>query len=301
MTTAGQPNLVATLTATRESRSLSWAVVSAGSVLAVLVVWLYAGVVAGMARQWWQDPNWSHGFAVPAFSAFLLWRGRGRWRAAVVRPSLLGLAGIAASLALLVAGSLGAELFTTRFSLVMMLGSLVVYVAGWRALRAVAFPLGYLLLMIPWPAIVYAQATLPLQLLASRLAAAALELVRVPVLREGNLLVLANRTLEVADACSGIRSLVSLVTLAAAYGYLAEQRWWLRVALAGLMVPIAVVSNAARIFGTGVLTYAVSPRLAEGFFHEFSGWLIFLTAAALMAALHAMLRPLARWAEPTGG
>ncbi len=272
--------------------NLAWAnqVTIAAGLLSALIIILYAPVFGLMARQWWEDPNWSHGFLVPVFSGFVLWRERRRWLGTANVGSWLGLAGVGSAVALLVAGTLAAELFTTRFSFVLLLASLVVYLAGWRTLRAMAFPLGYLMLMIPWPGVIYAEVTLPLQFLASRWAAAALAAVHIPVLREGNLLILANYTLEVAQACSGIRSLVSLVTVAVAYAYLAEKRTWMRTALVALMVPIAVASNALRIFGTGVLTAEISPRLARGFFHEFSGWLIFLTAATLMLAVHGLLQ-----------
>jgi exosortase len=258
--------------------------------LAALIALLYGPVVLAMARQWWEDPNWSHGFLVPVFSAFVFWRERRRWLGARGHGHWLGLLGLASAVLLLILGSLAAELSSTRFSLVLLLASLVVYLEGWRMLRAAVFPIAYLLLMIPWPAVIYAEVTLPLQFLASRFAASALAAVGVPVLREGNLLVLSNYTLEVAQACSGIRSLVSLMTLAVAYAYLAENRTWIRVTLVLLMLPIAVVSNAFRIFGTGVLTSEVTPKLAEGFFHEFSGWLIFLSSAALMLLMHWLLK-----------
>jgi exosortase len=266
----------------------------ATAVLGALSIVLYWHVMMAMAAQWASDPNWSHGFLVPPFALWLAWRDRKRWLEAGGRGSWLGLPGVAAAVVLLALGSLAAELFTTRFSLILLLASLVLLVGGWRRLRALAFPLGFLLFMIPWPAVIYAQVTFPLEFLASRLAAEALRLVQVPVLREGNLLVLANYTLQVAQACSGIRSLVSLVTLAVFYAYLAESRIGLRLALIALMGPIAVVSNAFRIFGAGVLTEKVSTRLAHGFFHEFSGWLIFVAASFLMLATHWALRRIAR-------
>lgn len=270
-------------------------------VLFTFILLLYWHVFTLLVRQWWRDPNWSHGFLVPVFAGFVLWRERRRWTKDFGAGSMVGLAGVALAILLLIAGRLGAELFTTRFSFVLLLASLVVYFGGWRLLRAVRFPLAYLLLMIPWPGVLYAQVTLPLEFLASRWAAWGLTAAGIPVLREGNLLVLANYTLEVARACSGIRSLVSLLTIAVAYGYLAEKRLWMRLILVAGMVPIAVASNAFRIFGTGVLTAEISPRLARGFFHEFSGWLIFVTATLLLIALHGVFRRLARRREATGG
>ena len=269
-------------------------------VLFVFILLLYWPVFVGLAGQWWSDPNWSHGFLVPVFSAFVLWRERRRWRKAIGAGSVAGLAGVALAILLLFAGRLGAELFTTRFSFILLLASLAVYFGGCSLVRAVRFPLAYLLLMIPWPGVIYAQVTLPLEFLASRWAAWGLGAAGIPVLREGNLLVLANYTIEVARACSGIRSLVSLLTIAIAYGYLAERRLPVRAVLAAAMVPIAVLSNAFRIFGAGVLTAEISPRLARGFFHEFSGWLIFVTATLLLVALHGVMRKLAPAREANG-
>ncbi len=255
-------------------------------ILGGLVLALYAPTVQRLVSQWWHDPNYGHGFIVPLFAGYVLWRERTCWQKVPLEPSNFGLLVMLAAIALLVAGTLGAELFVSRFSLIVLLGGMVLFLAGRKKLRALAFPLGYLVLMIPLPAILYNQITFPLQLVASRFAATCLEVVRVPVLREGNLLILPNYTLEVVEACSGIRSLMSLVALAIAYGYLVEKRCWVRGVLVALMLPIAVVSNGLRVVGTGVLTYAIGPQSAEGFFHLFSGWLIFLTAVLFMLLAH---------------
>ncbi len=262
--------------------------------LAGLVGTLYAPVLKRLVLQWWQDPNYGHGFVVPLFAGYVLWRERSRWQKVALEPSNFGLLVMLGAVALLVVGSLGAELFVSRFSLLVLLGGMVLFLAGRKMLHALAFPLGYLVLMIPLPAIIYNQVTFPLQLVASRLAATCLEAVQVPALREGNLLILPNYTLEVVEACSGIRSLMSLLALAVAYGCLAESRRWARIVLVALMLPIAVVSNGLRVVGAGVLTYAFGPQSAEGFFHLFSGWLIFLTAVLLMLLLHWLLSRVGR-------
>src|SRR5579863_8945454 len=144
--------------------------------------------------------------------------------------------------------------------------------------------------MIMFLSIIFNQIMFPLQLLASRLATSVLQVINVPVLREGNLIILPNYTLEVVEVCSGIRSLMTLLTLAVAYGYLMQDRRWLRWVLALLMIPIAIVSNAIRIMGAGLLTYHFGPEMAEGFFHEFSGWVIFVAALILMFGCHWLLR-----------
>ncbi len=260
------------------------------TLLAGLVAALYAPVLAGLISDWQNDPNYSHGFIVVLFSAWLIWRGRRGAEAVALAPSNYGLVGMAVGIGLLVVGTLGAELFVTRFSLLALLAGMVVFLAGWEMLQLVSFPLGYLVFAIPLPAILYYQLTFPLQLQASQLAGGLLDLLRVPAIREGNLLILPNYTLEVADACSGIRSLFSLLALAVAYGHLLESRLWKRIVLVGGMVPVAVISNSLRVVGTGVLTYLAGPRAAEGFFHLFSGWLVFLVSLVFLLFLHRTLR-----------
>lgn len=260
------------------------------AILSSLTILLYWHVLKPLVLDWWSDPDYGHGFLVPVFSGYVLWRTREKWVKAEPRPSNFGLLVMVGAVVLLIGGSLGAELFTSRFSLLVLLAGMVLFLAGWKVLRAVSFPLAFLVLMIPIPVIIYNQITFPLQLIASRFATFWLELVQVPVLREGNVLILPNYSLEVVEACSGIRSLMTLITLAVAYGYLVEPRRWVRYTLVILMLPIAIVSNAIRIMGTGVLTYRFGPKAAEGFFHEFSGWVIFLAALILMFASHAILK-----------
>jgi exosortase len=256
----------------------------------VLICILYAPILKALILDWWTDPDYGHGFLVPAISGYVLWRQRARWLNTESKPSNVGFLVMLAGIILLLGGSLGAELFTSRFSLLVLLAGFVLFLAGWKTLRAVSFPLGFLILMIPIPVIIYNQITFPLQLLASRVATSWLELLQVPVLRDGNVLILPNYSLEVVEACSGVRSLMTLITLAIAYGYLIESRRWVRYVLAFLMVPIAIVSNAFRITGTGVLTYHFGAVAAEGFFHEFSGWIIFLAALVMMFVSHLILR-----------
>jgi len=258
-------------------------------VLLALTVILYLAVLKALVLDWWGNPDYGHGFLVPLFSGYVLWRERKRWMNSETQPSNFGFLVMVGAVVLLIGGSLGAELFTSRFSLLVLLAGMVLFLQGWKVLRAVSFPIAFLVLMIPIPVIVYNQITFPLQLIASRFATFWLELAQVPVLREGNVLILPNYTLEVVEACSGIRSLMTLITLAIAYGYLVERRRWVRYALPVLMVPIAIVSNAIRIMGTGFLTFHFGPKAAEGFFHEFSGWIIFLVALVLMSVCHWIL------------
>lgn len=257
--------------------------------LGILVGWIYYSILLRLVHQWWQDPNFSHGFFVPAFSLFVLWRNRSKLAALPHRPSWWGLPIIALALGILVLGDLGAELFVSRFSLLLVLAGLIVLFLGWNYFRAVLFPWAFLILMIPLPAIVFNQITFPLQILASKIAAKALPVCGVPVLREGNVINLPAMALEVAEACSGIRSLVSLLTLAVIYGYLMETRVWVRVALAVASLPIVVAANSLRIVGTGLLVQYWNPDKAEGFFHLFSGWLIFVASLTMLYLVHKLL------------
>jgi exosortase len=246
------------------------------------VVALFRDVLAKLAHDWASNDNYSHGFFILPLAAYFAWERRQRLLDSVVSPSSWGLVLMPASLALLVAGTLGAELFLTRVSLVAVIASAVLYLRGWASVRILAFPIGFLFLMIPLPAIVFNQIAFPLQLLASRSGELALQLVGIPVLREGNVIHLANATLEVAEACSGIRSLVSLLTLGIVLGYFSDQRLWSRIALAISTVPVAIVSNGARVAGTGIAAHYVGSEAATGFFHTFSGWLVFVIAFAML-------------------
>lgn len=257
--------------------------------IAALVGALYGPALVRMVVQWWQDPDYSHGFVVPIFVVYLLYLKRRELRKISVEPNNLGYLLMITAIGLLLAGTLGAELFVSRSSLLFLLAGMILFFVGWKMLRAVAFPLLFLGLMIPLPALIYNQVTFPLQLLASRLASNSIELLGIPVLREGNVLVLPNYSLEVVEACSGIRSLMSLIALAVAYGYFVERRLWARIALIVLMLPIAVASNALRVVGAGVLTYFWGPHSAEGFFHLFQGWLIFISAVVCMLLVHWLL------------
>jgi exosortase len=267
-------------------------------VVAALLLWLYFPTLEHLILQWWRDPNFSHGFFVPLFSAFILWHDRTRLRLVPLRPRWSGLAFLLIGLCVLVLGQMGAEIFLSRISLLIVLAGLVVLFLGWSFFRAVLFPWAVLILMIPIPDIVFSQITFPLQLLASKVASITLPWMGVPVLREGNVIVLPAMSLEVADACSGIRSLMSLATLAIIYGYLMERSIAVRVVLALAAIPIAVAANSFRIVGTGLLVQYWDPEKAEGFFHQFQGWLIFVASLVMLYLLHRLIRIF--WPENSG-
>jgi exosortase len=262
-----------------------WAV----PLLGALVIVLYAPILQGLIKQWWTDPDFSHGFLVPLFAGYVIWITRQYWQVIPPQPDDKGLFVILGAMCMLVGGSIAAVLFVSRLSMLVLLFGIVLYLAGREMVRAMAFPLGFLFLMIPPPDIIYNQITFPLQLWASRVAFTFLQWVHVPVLLEGNILLLPNYSLEVAEACSGIRSLLSLIALALAYGYIAEKRGWLRVLLVVITIPVAILSNSLRVFGTGLATYLIGPEWANGFLHEMSGLVLFLLAAGFIVLAHKMI------------
>jgi len=261
-----------------------------GSVLiGLLILAVYFQVLAKLITDWWRIPDYSHGFLVPPFAAFLVWEKRETLRKIKIVPSWSGIAVMVLGLFVLILGVYGSELFLSRVSLVILLAGLVFCFGGSQYLKAVRFPLLVLLLAIPLPDIIYNQITFPLQILASKLASNLLPLFGVPVLREGNVISLPLMKLEVAEACSGIRSLMSLFTLSIFYGYFMEKSNWRRVGLVLASVPIAIAANAVRILGTGLCVQYWDPDKALGFFHEFSGWVIFLVSLACLYLVHSAM------------
>jgi exosortase len=261
-------------------------------------------LLAGLAAVYWQvfvrlidawivDGNYSHGWLIIPIAAYFAWERRDKLAATPLRPSWFGLVVFAFGVLVLLAGLMGSEFFLSRVSLIFTLAGIVLFLFGWAHLRILAFPLAFLLLMIPLPAIVFNKIAFPLQLLASQVGESAISAANIPVLREGNVLVLANTSLEVAEACSGIRSLVSLITLGLVFGYFADPRGWVRTLIVASTIPVAIVSNAARVAGTGILAHYYGPSAAEGFFHEFSGWIVFIVAFVMILAIQRVILRLA--------
>ena len=275
-----------------------------------VVLFAYATVLVRLAHDWWSDENYSHGLLIPFVIGYILWLQRDKLAGKPSRPSFFwGSAAILFALFALWAGVAGAELYTQRLSLVLMLAGIVVYFSGARLLRLVLVPLGLLLLAIPIPAILFNKIAFPLQLFASRCAVWSMSLLGIPVLRQGNIIelkplnALSTQKLEVVEACSGIRSLMTLITLAVVFAYFTHPRpknptgptklfawlrtygFWRSAILLLSAIPIAILTNAFRVSGTGVLAHYYGTKVADGFFHSFSGWVIFIVAFLLLFAV----------------
>ena len=250
-----------------------------------LLMACYAPILWGLARQWAAGEDMSHGFFVPVVAGFVAWQRRAEIAAVEASPSYWGLAIAAWGGVQMVLGTLAAQLFVARTAFLVSLVGAVLFLGGSRLLKILAFPLLLLTFMFPIPAIVYARVTLPLQLLASGMAETILSALGVPVLRDGNVLELASQRLSVVEACSGIRSLVSLGFLALVYGYFFDRRTWMRGVLLAATVPIAIAANAARVTLMGLMG-GYRADLARGVPHLAEGWVLFATALALVVALH---------------
>lgn len=269
---------------TFSSRDLLWPVLTLMVIFAV-----YVPIIDFMVQDWIHDENNSHGFIVPLVSAYMMWKRRDTLLAQRADPSPWGILCILAGVAMLVLGWLANEYFTQRFSLIVILSGCVVYWYGWNVMAILAGPMAYLILMIPIPAIIYDAAAFPLKLFVTKVSVAFMKAVGIMVVREGNVMQFPNITLEVVNACSGLRSLTSLLAVGLAYVMLFVKTRWHKLTLVALIFPIALLANMVRVIGTGVLAQYFGAAAAEGFFHEFAGLVIFLASLGMLTAAHGIL------------
>lgn len=279
-----EPMSTAEATAT-PARAFPWLLIGWTAALLGLC---YYPVLGRLVRDWYIDEDMGHGFFVPAVSAYIIWQARERLLARQYRPNYVGLAVVAAGGILLVLATYAVELTLMRGAFLLSVWGAVLTLGGVALLRELLFPLLLLCFMVPLPAVIYNQITFPLQLLASQVAEHALVLLGIPVFREGNILDLPSQRLSVVEACSGIRSLMSLTYLSLVYGHFFETRLGVRALLVVLTPPIAILVNALRVTITGLLSES-NPELARGLFHSAEGWVMFLMALALMVAVHRLI------------
>jgi len=279
------PTLIGTETAARKSESFSWAAIAWVSILLAVC---YAPILTALVRQWNDDADMGHAFFVPVIAAFIAWQKRDQIAGKPAKPNWWGLAIMVWAGFQLYIATLGAELFLSRTSFVISIIGAVLLLGGTEYLGIFSFPLFLLFFMVPIPAVIYNQLTFPLQIFASRVAEKTIDLLQIPVIREGNLLILPQTTLNVVEACSGIRSLLTLTFLSLVYGYFFEKRSWVRIVLFFSTIPIAIAANAGRVAFTGVISQ-FKPELAEGWFHEAQGWVIFMIGLTILVAVHQLI------------
>jgi len=257
-------------------------------ILACLAV-LYSRVVQGLVSDWINLPDFSHGFLIPIVSFYFVYERRKQFSVLSPSSNWAGLGLIIFGILLLLLGNLATEYFTMRFSMLVVFGGIILFLLGNDFFKTLLFPIIFLIFMIPIPSILMDRITFPMQLFASKVAANTLYLIGIPVLREGNVMLLANTSLEVAEACSGIRSLISLLALSIVFAYLSQKETWKRILLVLSTFPIAIIANAARVSGTGILAHYYGDSVAQGFFHGFSGWILFVVAFVCLFLLGALL------------
>jgi exosortase len=285
-----------------------------GIALSFAIIFAYATVLVKLSYDWWTDENYSHGLLIPFIIGYIIWSQRDKFARVPAKPSvLLGGAAVVCGLFALWAGVAGAELYTQRLSLMLLLAGTVIYFWGFRLLRLLLVPFGLLFLALPIPAIVFNKIAFPLQLFASKCAVWSMSMLGIPVLRQGNIIELkplnsfATKKLEVVEACSGIRSLMTLLTLAVVFayfthspsddgpksgkrfGFLRDYWFWRATIIVVSAVPIAILTNAFRVSGTGVLAHYYGTQVADGFFHSFSGWAIYIVAFILLFGIGIVL------------
>jgi len=248
-----------------------------GIILACMAL-LYGSVIKRLVSDWIHLPDFSHGFLIPIVSFYFVYERRKQLTTLLPSGQWIGLGLIIFGILLFLLGNLAAEYFTMRFSMLVVFGGVILFLLGKEFFKAFLFPIVFLIFMIPIPSILMDRITFPMQLFASKVAARSLFLIGIPVLREGNMMILANTSLEVAEACSGIRSLISLLALSVVFAYISQKETWKRILLVLSTFPIAIIANAARVSGTGILAHHYGDKVAQGFFHGFSGWILFVVA-----------------------
>ena len=272
-------------TAPPDTGRLPWAAIAWFGALLLLC---YFPILRLLVQQWSHDEDMGHGFFVPIVAGYIIWKRRSELAALKPAPNYGGLVMVILGAVFMVIGTLGAQIFVARVAFLISVVGAVLFLGGTRILKALAFPLFLLLFMIPIPAIIYARITLPLQLFASSVAENILGLLGIPVLRDGNVLELASQRLSVVEACSGIRSLLSLSFLSLVYGYVFDKKVWMRWVLLAGTIPIAIAANASRVTLTGLISeYRVD--MAQGFFHTLEGFVLFLVSLMLLIGLHQVI------------
>ena len=253
---------------------------------------LYAPVLAGLVRQWWIEPASSHGLLLVIVAGFVVYRRWPQLSALPFEPRDVGFAVVTAGLLMFAAGTITGDVFILRMSLPLVIAGATLVLGGARHLRYLAAPLGLLLLAIPLPAVIVTHATMPLQLIASQVAAGVLQACQVSVVRQGNLLMLDRVTLEVADVCSGLRSLVSLIAVTAVCAAFFSMSVRRVVLLMAAAIPVAIVGNGLRVAATGLLSTWIGDAAARGFIHDLTGWVAFMGMCAIIVGLQIASR---RW------
>ncbi len=256
----------------------------------IFLLAVYLPTLYDLVADWYRDDNYSHGFLIPLVSAYLIWSIRADLARVTIKPGPAGLVMILCGLGLFVVGTAAAEYFTARFSFILTLFGLSWYLYGAEIGRRTWFAFFFLCFMIPIPYVIYYNIAFPMQLLATKITVGALDFIGMSVVRQGNIIHVAGGvSLEVAEACSGIRSLVSLLALGAIYAYWSQKRLVPQVVLFLSTIPIAIFANVVRVLVTSLLVSTVLPEVTKEPMHSIMGLSVFVVAFVCMFIVSAIL------------
>jgi len=258
----------------------------------IATIWLYYPFLQTLVAAWDTDDNYSHGYFIPVITIYMIFSLRKELARLPVVPNNGGLIVLLSGLLLLIAGKVSAEFFTQRFSLIIVLMGIVLFLCGTAWFKKLFIPLAYLIFMIPLPTIIWNRIAFPMQLFGSYLTENIIMLLGIPIFREGNVLHLAETTLEVVAACSGLRSLVTMFALAGFLAFSAILSRWKKLILFFAAAPIAIIANIIRLTGTALLASFYGSAVAQGFLHDFSGIVVFVLGLGLLVGLNTFLNRL---------
>jgi len=261
-----------------------------GLALICTIILCYAEILFKMAQQWFNDPNYSHGLLIPVISGYLIWKNKNTFNLSDIRPTPKGLSVLVFGLLLLIIGKASGEFFTMRFSFIIVILGLLLFTMGVDITKKIIFPISFLIFMIPLPYVLYNDIALPLRLLTVTFSTKILSLLGISFVRQGNIIHLTQTSLHIIDACSGLRSIMSLSALAVLFAYFTQNSIWRKLLLALLAIPIAVIANTFRITGTAIVVNRWGPDLTEGIFHNLSGVVSFALAFILLIICGFMLK-----------
>ena len=250
--------------------------------LLAALVGLYYPVLTYLVHDWSTNDNYSHGFFIPLISGYMVYALREELGRIAVRPANWWIIVLLAGLGQLYVARVGTEYFLQRTSLILVLLGMVLFLWGRELTKKLLLPIGYLLFMVPIPAIIWNKIAFPVQLFSSAVTERVIQAIGLPVFREGNVLHLAQTTLEVVDACSGLRSLTTMFALAAALAWFSDFATWKKWLLFFAAAPVAIFANIVRLTATAGLASFYGEKVAQGFLHDFSGLFTFVFGLALL-------------------
>lgn len=251
-------------------------------IVLLALIFLYFPFLVKLVEDWGTNDDYSHGYFIPFLTLYFIYCMRDELKKIAIKPCNLGLLVILAGLGQLIVGKIGSEFFWQRTSLLVVLFGIALFLLGWQYFKMLFLPLAYLIFMIPLPAIIWNKIAFPMQLFSSYLTEQVVSSLGIPIYREGNVMHLAQTTLEVVAACSGLRSLVTMFALSGALALLSTLSAKKKVILFFAAAPIAIFANIVRLTATALMATEIGAAAAQGFLHEFSGIVVFVLGMGLL-------------------